>query len=352
MAEEVNVTSVQQLDHEFQSLLDSIDKLALTKTELYKIFSPLRWHLFRNYWIKRIKIIVLVIITSIAIYYIPVLNWNASAVGKLAMIQILPYWDWRSHYKDRCLVKNLPWQRTHEDGKLFRTMNLLAEDCNVCEAVDSIPSVNQVTFEYLNDHHLLRNVPAIVLDSHLKWFERSSSNVTEFIEAIEPLLLSRPCNIQSNMLFNGHSSREIDNALITLYEILLRSEPNESWFVHFRNCQLSTVKHTRRLLERPYFYAAHLEMPYTTWFLLSNSYATRFWKSLKLDGLVIVMQLKESLKLALIPKGKCYSICNRLEAELHEGQSLVFSTDLWLFEYLPSDSNTMAITFVSETFKK
>ncbi|XP_055541717.1 uncharacterized protein LOC129727689 [Wyeomyia smithii] len=352
MAEQVNVGSVPQLDQEFQSLLDSIDKLALTKAELYKVLAPLRWQMFRNCWVKRIKIFVLIATALIAIYYIPVLNWNASALGKLAMVQVLPYLDWRPLYRDRCLVKSLPWKWNSQGNRFYHQNELLAEDCHVCETINSIPSIKQLSFEYLNDNHLLRNVPIIVLDSHLKWAEGSWTNVTQFIKAIEPLLLSRPCNVHTNLLFKGYDVRESDSALVTMADILLRTKSNDSWFVHFRNCRLATIKRTRLLIERPYFYAPHLEMPYSTWFLLSSNYSTRSWKSLKLEGFVIVMQLKESLKVVLIPRGECYDICNKFEFELHEGQSLVFLTDLWLFKYLPSGTNTTAITFVSETFWK
>ncbi|XP_058821928.1 uncharacterized protein LOC131683710 [Topomyia yanbarensis] len=351
MSPQVKAISMEQLDQEFQSILESIAKLNLTKSEIYKALSPVRWQLFLNTWIKKIKLAILLLVCTLAIYSIPLVNWNASAIGRLAMVQILPYWDWRPLYKDRCLIKSFISKAGYQESSYYNN-EPLADDCSVCENIGSIFKMENVSFDHLNERHLQRSLPVVISDSHLKWKDRSRTNLTQFFEEIEPLLLSSPCNVQTNLIFNPRASVKLNNALTSLFDILNKSGRNESWFLHFRNCELKTVKQTRLLFERPYFYDSHLEMPYTTWVLLSKNYKVEMPKMLKLEGLIIIMQLKLSLQIILAPKGPCHRICKELEVELHEGQSLVFLTNLWTFEYLPSARNETSITFISETLYK
>lgn len=92
----------------------------------------------RNTFVKRyimwlICITFLVAILSASIYYIPFLNWNASAIGRLVLIKlILPYYDWQHLYRSRCLIGQFPKGTSHNDE--FKTYNEFnTNECNVCE---------------------------------------------------------------------------------------------------------------------------------------------------------------------------------------------------------------------------
>lgn len=63
-----------------------------------------------------------------------------------------------------------------------------------------------------------------------------------------------------------------------------------------------------------------------------------------------MMQLKETLKVRLVPKGECFEVCSVLDVELSDGEALLFSTNLWKFEYKPFMVNGTAITFITETY--
>ncbi|XP_065091025.1 uncharacterized protein LOC135711978 [Ochlerotatus camptorhynchus] len=339
------------LDQQFESIIQSIDTLELSDLGIYKAFAPLRWHLFRCKLIKRATLAAVIAIVVLAVYYVPVLNWNAAAVGRLTMIQILPYWDWIPLYKQRCLIRDFP--EFIEKQSLSRTNILLSfDDCAVCESVEYVPKLEAISFDYLNEHHLMRNLPVVIADSHALWKDRSWKNETIFVEALEPLVLARPCNVQTNLIFGSLSSGKAENTLVNLFEILINVHRNDSWFLHFRNCELKTVKRTRLLIDKPYFYPPHLEMPYTTWILMSNNYRTKSPKHLKMQGLIVIMQLKEVLRVVLRAKADCDRVCSELLVDLNEGESLLYSTNLWTMEYVLSEAlNGTTITFVTETYQ-
>ncbi|XP_055643249.1 uncharacterized protein LOC129779665 [Toxorhynchites rutilus septentrionalis] len=344
MSTQKNVVSVERLDQDFQDLVDSIGKLDLTECEIYEILAPLRWHLFRIKWMQRVRLGILTVIFWLAVYYVPLLNWNVSAIGRLVMVQVLPYWDWTQLYKSRCLVNT--FNERIDKVSYYRDMPLF-EFCGVCENIEIISKRDRISYDELNEHYLLRSLPVVISDSHRKW----SNDLQDFLQSLEPLLLSRPCNLQTNLLFSPSISTKVEHKYLNMLDIISKSHHNDSWFLHFRNCELSSVKKTRLLVGRPYFYASHLEMPYTTWFLMSNSYSVQSPKVLNLKGLIIVTQLKEMLRITLSAKGECDRVCRELHVELLEGQSLVFSTNLWSLEYLPESYNRTSISFVSETFE-
>lgn len=93
-----------------------------------------RYSLLRH-WIKRtLCCVVIVGVLCSSIYYIPLLNWNASAIGRLALIKlVLPFYHWQYLYNSRCLIKTIPLEEptvSVSDGNYggFRD-----DDCAVCE---------------------------------------------------------------------------------------------------------------------------------------------------------------------------------------------------------------------------
>ncbi|XP_055613301.1 uncharacterized protein LOC129759804 [Uranotaenia lowii] len=209
----------------------------------------------------------------------------------------------------------------------------------------NITRQTNITYDYLNEFHLLRSMPLIVIDSHKPW-----DNSSRILEPIESLLLSKPCNLQTSLLFQPQTYRKSDNTHAILFDLLTDMWNSSAWMLHFRNCELNTVKQTRLMVDKPYFYAPHLEMPYTTWILLSRGYRSGSAKFLKLSGLIIVMQLTESLQISLRAKGECRDICVDLNFQLHQGESLVFLTSLWNMVYVPNSTNNTAISFITETY--
>lgn len=89
---------------------------------------------FRQYikWIISITIAITIVCASI--YYIPILNWNASAIGRLALIKlVLPYYDWQYVYKSRCLVEKFRDKVSTSNEELNNYEEFNRDECSVCE---------------------------------------------------------------------------------------------------------------------------------------------------------------------------------------------------------------------------
>jgi hypothetical protein len=103
------------------------------------------------------------------------------------------------------------------------------------------------------------------------------------------------------------------------------------------------------LTRKPYFYPRNLQAPSSSWILMSENFAN-YTNDLKMYGLIIVTQLKGTLRVTLKPKEACKELCRELSLSLFDGESLVFLSNLWTFsyEYL-ADNESFSLTFITET---
>lgn len=119
------------LNSELEVLLSESDASDEVKNYL-KNYS--RRLLLRNFFKWFILILIFITIGWALIYYIPILNWNASAIGRLALIKlVLPYYDWQHFYKSRCLVEK-PRDETSKPKDEYKGYSEFGRDeCAVCE---------------------------------------------------------------------------------------------------------------------------------------------------------------------------------------------------------------------------
>jgi hypothetical protein len=101
-------------------------------------------------------------------------------------------------------------------------------------------------------------------------------------------------------------------------------------------------------MKKPYFYPTNLQAPSSSWLLLSQNYKN-YQNDLNLFGLIIVTQLKGSLKVILKPKLLCLNLCADLTLELFTGESLVFLSTLWTFSHEFIAEKDFSLTFITET---
>lgn len=103
---------------------------------------------FRRSFIRRcIQFFILLGLLSLIyllVYYIPILNWNASAIGRLALIKlILPAYNWQYLYNSRCLIEMSPTQQLKEaDHQQEAYGEFKDEDCTVCESLGNFGWIN------------------------------------------------------------------------------------------------------------------------------------------------------------------------------------------------------------------
>ncbi|XP_050071471.1 uncharacterized protein LOC126559366 [Anopheles maculipalpis] len=336
------------LSASFQELLEAVAKVRPSDRALYDAFAPVRKRLWYKWFVRRLVVAVCLMAICLAVCYIPSVNWHASAVGRLLMIEMLPYWDWTPLYRSKCLVAKA--KESTASKKIEPTVSF-PDDCVVCRNFGMVPVHGNVSYEYLYRHHLMRNVPIVVSNVYPPWNEHKhyGTEWDSFLLDLEDLLLANPCDFRTNLLFKPSFAKT--SAIARMVDLLAEETINRGWFVQLRNCALRSVKKTRTMFEKPYFYATHWEPPYTSWILLSRAFEGAPVMTPNMAGLVIVHQMRSRLSVILRPRVECESSCQMHSITLHEQQSLLFSTTLWTFSYVPSDANETSLTFVTETYE-
>uniref|UniRef100_A0A182YP40 Uncharacterized protein n=1 Tax=Anopheles stephensi TaxID=30069 RepID=A0A182YP40_ANOST len=322
------------LSASFQELLEAIEKVQPSDRALYDVWS------------------VCLMAICLAVYYVPSVNWHVTAIGRLLMIEMLPYWDWTPLYRGKCLIAKA---KEGVGSKKFEPPISFPDDCVVCRNFGTVPVRANVSYETLYRHHLMRNVPIVVADVYPPWNEHMhyGADWDGFLLDLEELLLGDPCDFRTNLLFKPSFAKTsaIARMVDLLAEDTATAAKDHGWFVQLRNCALRTVKKTRTMFGKPYFYATHWEPPYTNWILISRGLEGTSAMTPNMAGLVIVHQMRSHLSVTLRPRAECASSCQVLSVTLHEQQSLLFSTTLWTFSYVPSDGNGTSLTFVTETYE-
>jgi hypothetical protein len=109
------------------------------------------------------------------------------------------------------------------------------------------------------------------------------------------------------------------------------------------------LKASRLLTRKPYFYPRNLQAPSSSWILMSQNF-DNYTNDLKMYGLIIVTQLRGTIRVTLKPKDSCQKLCHELTLSLFDGESLTFLTNLWTFsyEYL-AENDSFSLTFITET---
>lgn len=94
----------------------------------------LRNYVRRVYFRRCIKWFVVALAIAFAIYWVPTLTWNATAIGRLALINlVLPFYNWEEWTNVRCLIESSETtvQMSDEHGSDSNSMS--SEECSTCE---------------------------------------------------------------------------------------------------------------------------------------------------------------------------------------------------------------------------
>ncbi|XP_059484917.1 uncharacterized protein LOC132202180 [Neocloeon triangulifer] len=261
------------------------------------------------------------------------------AVARIALVKLLPWWDWRPLHRQKCLVSN-----PHFSPPLID----LKDDCVSCEAIESVDRVSDTSYQHLLDAYLQRDAPVIVVDAMDSWPTMRSDNF--WFDNLTQAYLNHgskskgpmPCAFSSNI--RAGSAAEFRTLITKLGNPRL-----DKWFAHWLNCDTSAMKSLRPLYQRPYFLASSVAPAHFNWVLISSNYRAKIYKKLNLEtGLVTVHQLRGSTQFHLLPIPTCEKMCNDVAGTIYEGETLVFVNFLWNFEYSPG-RGAENIAIVTET---
>ncbi|KAL7736135.1 hypothetical protein ACLKA6_003686 [Drosophila palustris] len=323
---------MERLERELQEFLADCGKQKFSDDEMRYICQPLVWH-FRLATLKRWTLWFLLPILAVYLLwnYCDTCAWTASAVGRLLLIQVLPYWNWTPYYYNKCLIERAEPAGQHmEQSKTLGRHETLWENCALCESLDTIPTASNVSYSMLESEYLERGLPVIVTDCRL---EMDLDTLLQRIQEKTPQLLSsEPCDLYSNLLLRHLFN--IDVALEKIRDYQETPSTSPAWHLHFRNCDKRSVKASRVYGAKPYYYPKHLEPYYSSWLLMAH-HMRRPLKEIYVHGLVFVQQLSGHFELRLRPKQPCDTdnICPNLSLRLVAGECLVFPTHLWRLSY-------------------
>lgn len=314
------------VDEELLSFYQYCEQAGFSQSEMEVICAPLT-SAFRQRAVKKIikiglfitGIIIFIYATSEAYMY----KNHFHALSRLAMIKLLPFWDWTSMFYKSCLISN----------PFFKSSSLDMKDCISCESFEKIERISEVSFNNLVDDYISRDLPVIVEDAMFSWPIMNTDyfyfqNITDAYLNNEKLYDTVPCVLVSNI-------RTGSNDLLPFLK-RIKNPRADKWFVHWQNCDINAVKALRKFYQRPYFLSTSVAPAHFNWILMSSDYKTNLYKKLELDsGLIILAQLRGSTSFKLIPHHPCNETCPQLVENLKEGEMLVFTNFLWAFEYFP-----------------
>ncbi|XP_067633331.1 uncharacterized protein [Eurosta solidaginis] len=322
---------MESLEQEFDTFFGDCKKQGFTASEMRTICQPLLERRNKRFWVLMSGLVALMATLYLLCNWCDEFNWFVSAIGRLLLIQLLPYWDWTPLYNSRCLIERAV---DKEDGQSVSAPPVSlgryeteSVNCILCETLERIPTTLNVTFSFLESTYLERGLPVIVTDSH------QTRSLHKFLDEIytapADFLESSPCDISTNLML-----KKMFNLELALEKIKnAPADASSKWFLQFRNCQRRAVKASRHFVTRPYYYPLHLEPFYSSWVLMSQNYANEKFREIYLQGLIFVQQLYGHFDVRLRPKQPCQDICPVVNIRLGAGECLVFSTDLWIFSY-------------------
>lgn len=314
------------IDEELLSFYQYCEKAGFSPAEMNMICTPLSSALRQNKIKKGLKVLTLITVFILCFYTVSevdVINMHVSAVGRLIMIQLLPFWDWSSLFYETCLISN----------PLYKSYSLKKEDCLTCESLKNVERISEVSFHDLLDGYLSRDTPVIIVDAMNFWPVMNTDqfyfeNITQAYLQNEKLMDTVPCVLISNI-------RTGSNDLLAFLK-RIQSPSTDKWFVHWQNCDINAVKALRKFYQRPYFLSTSVAPAHFNWVLMSSDYKTNLYKQVELDsGLIMLAQLRGSISFKLTPHSPCNVTCSDLTGTLEEGEMLVFTNEIWAFEYLP-----------------
>ncbi|KAL2715235.1 hypothetical protein V1478_014933 [Vespula squamosa] len=281
----------------------------------------------RRIWLQLVfrSTLVLVTFSTLAclLTKIDLIGTHLTALSRLLLIKILPFWNWQSLYHENCMINN----------PFYNDYTITEEDCVTCEALESIDRLSDVRYRSLVDNYLNRDAPAIITDAMDTWSVMNTDyfwfdNVTHLYLGNERLMETVPCALMSNL---RASSSDLAAFLRRVH-----SPEVTKWFMHWQNCDINAVKILRKYYQRPYFLSSTVSPAHFNWVLMSSNYNSPGYKKVELDsGLIALAQLRGGTKLRLTPINPCNSSCPELIADLYQGEMLIFTNTMWTLEYAP-----------------
>lgn len=306
----------QQFNSEINELYDYLKAEKYKDEEIRKIFSPLTSKLKKSNTVPHFWIFIILLILIYLLTYFDNIYWHVSAVGRIALIKLLPFFDWRYLKNKQCLIEKF--------GSSPTNLNLYF-NCDLCENIKNIHVYEDIDEDTLVQRYLGLDVP-LILTKGLEEWPKQSGFIKDVVRDDE-FYYSYPCKL-STSTYRGWSIAG---------ELLERIKLFDEFFLHFQNCELEAMRALRKYTYRPKFLPQIYAPILYNWLIWNKDYNTTNYKNIDLVEKVAVFgQIFGMSYVRLTPKLNCENICPALNIALSDGESLIF-TNLWNLEYRPRE---------------
>lgn len=93
-------------------------------------------HLLQQHLWRQLQYLSVIVLLAVTVYYVPLVNANLSAIGRIFLIKLLPVWNWERLTDERCLLGPLFTKNmyvTDADNQFTSAPQLYKDDCVLCE---------------------------------------------------------------------------------------------------------------------------------------------------------------------------------------------------------------------------
>lgn len=311
-------TTIEQLNRDFDAFYEFCKENNLSDDDIKNICQPLLKTVRKARLIKHLKICIFTMFLLLTIYTIcctETASWHLSAIGRIALIKILPFYDWTHLQNAQCLIAKSTMQK------------IKVPNCVLCETIDDIATINEFDSNAIYDNYIQLHIPFTVTAA-TSWniLSQNIANLTELLIKNEILADTFPCKLSSNLYNNDEPNFK---------NILKKTAHFQRYFIHFQNCEWEAVKQFRIFAPRPEFLNRKIAPIQYSWLLLNRNYNVRRFKRIALrENVAVVVQVLGNTIFRLTPQSECGDECGALEIELKENEGMVV-TSLWDLEYKP-----------------
>lgn len=314
--------SFQQFNKELNELYDHLIQQNYDESELRTIFQPL---LKSTESSKTTKVLLVTVLTFTTLIYVvsksDKLTWHLSAVARILLIKLLPFWNWTQYRNGLCLLK-LPETATSQQF-----------NCGMCEHLTSInKEFSNISHNDLMEKYLDVHSPVLIKDG-LDW--NTDKTFIDDVYDNDILYDSFPCLISSSL------NKDNGNQLGQLME---KARKQDRFYLHFQNCDYEPMRVFRKYTYPPQFLPNVLSPVLYNWMVWNKSYNTTKYKPIELiEKEALVGQIHGETEFRLLPRKNCETHCEVLNVKLQKGESILL-TSLWDLEYRPvGDGENVAV---------
>ncbi|XP_076043449.1 uncharacterized protein LOC143026618 [Oratosquilla oratoria] len=320
--------TLQLVNQEIMSLYDYLQREGVSGSDWEDVTKPLvrmvRMAKFKK-WVRRVMALAALFLAFYMALQIPWVHKAACAIGRQSLMLVLPKWDWTKIYYSDCFLSN-PY---------YVSQSLMEDDCNVCESMERLDHLVNVSAVVVSEEYLKNDVPFVVVDGMDNWEVMNTDqfwfdNVTE-LYLTDDMRGIYPCELTTNLRVRS------DDLIAFLRKI--HNPDVHRWYGHWENCNKKAAKLLRQMYRRPYFIPHMVDLSDSNWVLISSNYKGKVYKEIVFQTeMLLVVQIRGWTRFRLVPREPCDHYCPELFDSIREGEMVVVTSLMWKFEYIPGEN--------------